>query len=701
MPIADSDFTAADAGDPRNTCGWCPDMYGVRDNPAGQAWYDAMFKLYAAWGLDFIKVDDFSNPYRQGEVEMVRRAIDKCGRPIVLSTSAGPTPVRSAEHVKTHANMWRISGDFWDTWAKLNQQFDLMNSWHNVGGPGHFPDADMLPLGHICIRSKAGGNDRVARYTHDEETTLMSFWCLAPSPLMLGGNLPDNTPRDLGLITNDEVLAVNQDALASPAARVSQQGQPESRTEVWIRQLKDGSRAAGLFNRGNAAADVTLDWEPAKLSGKWTARDLWQHQDRGTFDAKLSLQVPGMVRSCWRCVRLSKWVRFVCPQPGAHAPGWLASADFCRPAGRPGHLESRLRRQRVVSHGRSRDGLGRTCAGRRLCRPVCRRKLPRLAGHGHEGRGTGQSGTPQNNPFNVPWWFRTEFDLPLEMAGRAIMLHLEGVSYRADVRLNGQRIADANQVAGAMRRFALDITKAARPGERNSLALLVRAQGGQDLGHTWVDWAPMPPDRLLGLWRDVFVSASGALRMRDPFVRSRLAADLSSADLIVSMDLENTSDKPVSGTVAVTLDGLETAVPVSVAGGATQKVSMDGKDHPGLHLAKPRLWWPIGYGPPELYNVRMCANVDNRVLDQRTVRFGVREVTSEITSDGYRLYRINHHPILIRGAGWGAICSSWKPPSAKSRKYASSATWGLTPSALRGRSAPTTCWIFWTRTGSS
>jgi alpha-galactosidase len=291
-PIEGSEFTAADAGDPRNTCGWCPDMYGVRDTAAGQAWYDAMFKLYASWGLDFIKVDDFSNPYRQSEVEMVRRAIDKCGRAIVLSTSAGPTPVRNADHVKTHANMWRISGDFWDTWAKLNAQFDLMNGWRDVAGPGRFPDADMLPLGHICIRSKAGGNDRASRYTRDEQTTLMSFWCLAPSPLMLGGNLPDNTDWDLALITNDEVLAIDQDPLARPAARVSQQSAPAGRTEVWIRDLNNGSRAAGLFNRGDAPAEVTLNWEDARLSGKWTARDLWQHKDLGESDAKLALPVP-------------------------------------------------------------------------------------------------------------------------------------------------------------------------------------------------------------------------------------------------------------------------------------------------------------------------------------------------------------------------------------------------------------------------
>ena len=290
-PIENSEFTAADAGDPRNVCGWCPDMYGVRNNDAGQAWYDAMFKLYASWGLDFIKVDDFSNPYRTQEIEMVRKAIDKCGRAIVLSTSAGPTPVRMADHVKAHANMWRISGDFWDTWTKLNQQFDLMDRWRGVAGRGHFPDADMIPFGHICIRSKAGGSDRVTRYSRDEQITLMSFWCLAPSPLMLGGNLPDNTDWDLSLITNDEMLAVDQDPLENPAARVTPTGARSDNTEIWLRELKDGSHAVGLFNRGEQATDIAVNFTELGLAGQWKARDLWQHKDLGS-DAKLTLPIP-------------------------------------------------------------------------------------------------------------------------------------------------------------------------------------------------------------------------------------------------------------------------------------------------------------------------------------------------------------------------------------------------------------------------
>jgi alpha-galactosidase len=292
IPIADSNFTADEAGDTNRPGEWCPDMFGVRSNAAGQAWYDSLFKLYAEWGVDFVKVDDICPNYRTGESEMIRRAIDKCGRAIVYSISAGPPASRDAQHVVTHVNMWRISTDFWDRWNSLNQQFDLMYRWHDFTGPGHFPDADMIPFGHIAIRSKAGGNDRVSRFTHDEQIMLMSFWCLAPSPLMLGGNLPDSTQWDLDLISNDEVLALDQDPLVKPATRVNQQGPWNARTEVWVRELKNGSRAVGLFNRSGNASEVAVNRDEAGISGKWTARDLWQHKDLGTFDAKLTFTVP-------------------------------------------------------------------------------------------------------------------------------------------------------------------------------------------------------------------------------------------------------------------------------------------------------------------------------------------------------------------------------------------------------------------------
>jgi hypothetical protein len=286
--IEGSSFTAADAGNPASTCTWCPDMFGVRNNEAGQAWYDSCARLWTSWGIDFVKVDDLSEPYMAPEIEMIRRAFDKCGSPIVLSTSPGPTEPSHADHISNQANLWRISGDFWDRWADLDRAFDLLGKWQRVGGPGHWPDADMIPIGHIGIKCTIAGKERQTRFSKNEQVMLMSLWALAPSPLMLGNNLPDTDEWTLSLLTNDEVLAVNQDPLGIPARRVTQ----TRGTEIWVKELKDGDKAIGLFNRTAAVAKVELDWSDAQLSGEHTLRDLWGHQELGTFKTSYSAQIP-------------------------------------------------------------------------------------------------------------------------------------------------------------------------------------------------------------------------------------------------------------------------------------------------------------------------------------------------------------------------------------------------------------------------
>jgi alpha-galactosidase len=287
-PIADSTFTAADAGNVNDKCGWCPDMYGVQDNAAGQAWYDSEYKLFASWGLDFVKVDDLSVPYHKAEIEMIRKAIDKSGRAIVFSTSPGATDPKMADHISVNANMWRVSGDFWDRWRSLDKQFDLLSHWIGVGGPGHFPDADMIPFGHLGIRSWIAGKERQSRFTPDEEKMLMTLWPLSASPLMLGWNLPDTDAATLALITNDEVLAIDQDPNGVAATRAVAQGG----LEVWVRTLSDNSKAIGLFNRTKDAASVNLKWSDTGLMGKQTLRDVWAQKDLGTFADQYSATVP-------------------------------------------------------------------------------------------------------------------------------------------------------------------------------------------------------------------------------------------------------------------------------------------------------------------------------------------------------------------------------------------------------------------------
>jgi alpha-galactosidase len=288
LPIEGSNETAWDATS-FSLCDWCPDMFGVNaSSPAGQAYYDSIFRLYAQWGVDFVKVDDLSMPYSTAEVSAIRRSIDRSGRKMVFSTSPGPTPVRMAGHVSRYANMWRISGDFWDRWTSLNAQFDLLASWNGWGGPGHWPDADMIPFGHLCIRSKLGGPDHWTHFTPDEQLTLMSLWALAPSPLMIDANLPDDDAWTDSLLTNDDVIAIDQDRAGKQAARISH----ALGTEIWVKPLANGDHAVGLFNRTAQLTDVTFVYSQANLTSKQMVHDAWARRDMGEFDDQIGMSVP-------------------------------------------------------------------------------------------------------------------------------------------------------------------------------------------------------------------------------------------------------------------------------------------------------------------------------------------------------------------------------------------------------------------------
>lgn len=287
-PILDAAQAAADAGDQLDRCPWCPDMFGVRDNEAGQAWYDSCVKLWASWGVDYIKVDDLSQPYHAPEIAMIRRALDDYGPEIIFSTSPGPTPTSHAGDISEKANLWRISGDFWDRWQKLNDQFDLLAQWQGAGGRGHWPDADMIPLGHIAIRSKLGGPSHWTYFTRDEQLMLMSLWALAPSPLMLGMNLPDNDDWTTALLTDPEVMAINQDPLGHPARRMFIAGLD---AELWVRDLLNGAHAVGLFNRTGQPVKVQVAWKQLGNISKLRVRDVWLRQDV-SHDRDFSTELP-------------------------------------------------------------------------------------------------------------------------------------------------------------------------------------------------------------------------------------------------------------------------------------------------------------------------------------------------------------------------------------------------------------------------
>ena len=282
LPIAGSDFHAADAvmaaDDPNRTCVWNRDMFGVDPtNAAGRAWYASIARQYAEWGVDYIKCDDIANLqrgkfYGAGEIEALSTALKNSSRSIVLSLSPGATPLNAAPHVKQFANLWRISPDFWDNWYSLNRNFDLFAAWFGDGAPGHWPDGDMIPFGHICQRNCDVRPDRWTRFTRDEQLTLMSLWALAPSPLMLGMNLPDNDEWTSAILENPEVLAVNQDSSGREARRMS--GPPQI-AETWMKELSDGSFAVGFFNRTAKTVSVNFSWRNLGFLSMPEVRDLW------------------------------------------------------------------------------------------------------------------------------------------------------------------------------------------------------------------------------------------------------------------------------------------------------------------------------------------------------------------------------------------------------------------------------------------
>jgi len=210
-PVLGSEAKAGDIYSTEGQCPWLKDMYTIVAGKKGaQEYYNSVFELYASWGLDFVKVDDLSG--RTSEIEMVRKAIDNCGRPIVISISPGGDKPETADFLKNNVNMWRTSNDFWDNWPALKNQFAVLKNWTGLGVKGCYPDGDMLPLGKIGLRAERG-NPRMTGFTKDEQFTLMTLFAIFRSPLMFGGDLPSNDDFTTSLITNKNVLEVNQNSI--------------------------------------------------------------------------------------------------------------------------------------------------------------------------------------------------------------------------------------------------------------------------------------------------------------------------------------------------------------------------------------------------------------------------------------------------------------------------------------------------------
>ena len=295
LPVAGSAFHAKDVADTTDKCPWNPDNYGVRNNAAGQSWYDAMFAQYASWGLDYVKVDCIaSHPYKGGEIAMIHKAILKTGRPIVLSLSPGPAPLEEAAPLGQNAQLWRISNDVWDQWASpgsddfpqsVKNQFAVIASWTKYVKPGNWPDADMLPLGTLGP-VPGYGEPRETKLTHDEQRTLLTLWSMARSPLFFGGNLTKLDDWTASLLTNPEVIAVDQ--RGHDQHMVSASGN----IVVWTSKGDGGLQYLAIFNLGDV--DATLDAPLTTYglaAGKYKRRNVWARSDELPSD-KLSVPIP-------------------------------------------------------------------------------------------------------------------------------------------------------------------------------------------------------------------------------------------------------------------------------------------------------------------------------------------------------------------------------------------------------------------------
>jgi alpha-galactosidase len=289
LPVAGSSFHAKDAADTADTCAWDDGDYGVRDNAAGQAYYDSMLALYARWGVDFLKVDCIADhPYKITEIRQIAAAIKKTGRPIVLSLSPGPTQLSHAAEIRKYGQMWRISNDVWDGWTFVHEHpddtfpmgvrnlFDLLPQWAGHGRDGRWPDADMLPFG-VLMPHPGWGEARKSRLTPDEERTQLTLLAIARSPLILGANLTKLDDATRALITNKDVIAVDQHSHDNHPIDHLPPGFEHAR--VWMASGKNGQRYVAVFNLDSPPASLEAAWDKLGLAqGKHAARDLWTGQ---------------------------------------------------------------------------------------------------------------------------------------------------------------------------------------------------------------------------------------------------------------------------------------------------------------------------------------------------------------------------------------------------------------------------------------
>jgi exo-1,4-beta-D-glucosaminidase len=265
---------------------------------------------------------------------------------------------------------------------------------------------------------------------------------------------------------------------------------------------------------------------------------------------------------------------------------------------------------------------------------------------------------PEDSPYAVPWWYRKEFEVPAQFNGKTVWMAFRGINYRADIWINGKKIAGSDQIVGAFRRYEFDVTPYVKAGAKNVLAVEVSAPHANELGITWVDWNPTPPDKDMGLWQEVVLSASGPVAVRHLAVESRLELlSIDKAHLTVRAELQNASSTPVKGTLHGQILGAAAPIVFSqdleLKAGERRAVAITPQSAPSLNVQKPRLWWPYQMGEPYLHKLTLeFVPEKGPASDKQTIAFGIVQTDSELTADGYRLFKVNGKPVLVRGGGW-------------------------------------------------
>ena len=593
LPVKGCPGTTCDMiTDGRLECGWLKDNCTVLKGRRGaQEYYNSIAELYASWGVDFIKCDDLSAPYHADEIEMLRAAIDACGRRIVLSTSPGETPLDRADHVARNANMWRMVGDLWDDWRAVNHLTDVASNWAKKPSvSGAWADCDMIPLGRLCVRAYDGA--RRSRLTKDEARYLMTLMCIVRSPLMIGSDLPslDDDPWTLSLLTDAELLA---------AHRLGRRPRCERCTAeecVISSEAPDGRRYVALFNRTALSRTVRGADAAAELPPHGAALQVVDGGPRPWEDPETSGINKEPARAlAWPEAKAGELGPYARSLNGDWTFMWKASPDDrARDFFKPGFDASEWYTIDVPS-----------------CVEVRGYGIPYYVNITYPHMNRPPFIGTEYNPVSQ---YLRKFTVPAEWKGRAVFLRFDGVFSGFYLWVNGRRVGYSED---SRLPAEFNVTKYVRPGE-NTLAVEV---------YRWTDGSYVEDQdtwRFSGIYRDVTLYSTPTAEIRDFRVKHAVADGFASAKTTVEVASRALGGKARSAKLRAALfDGGRKVLEFAPQ---TVRLPADGSDARTTltaDFARPKLW---SAEKPNLYTLKVTQENDDGTTDVRSIRTGVRRI---------------------------------------------------------------------------